>query len=466
MAFNNSWIVSQLIKRGVLIKTEKWDEVKKINQVILDRLKDEKKDKHDETFLDKIQEPVSCFVTFEEEESYQRACHWKETPQRKFLKQELDLQEASEPTDIIWENRHFTPHQRFVKRVAVYIIIVIMLTLSAGTIYFFTKMANTYKFKYPIIKCANTFDKQYSDINDPNYIKKAVDEFNANVNVTEPDSPYYTGVMQCFCQAQKKAKANDRSTDQQAIDVCKAYNSDVLKSKVYGTSVSMIIVVVNQILKMVIISGITWVGEDTNSEQLSSITNGVFIAQFFNTGLLILLVNGNMTEHSPKFFTKYIAGSFYDYMPDWYSEVGAKIVTTMIVNAILPFVTLATSFIIPALKIKLDQKFSGDVYKTKKTSFAAYRELYTGADYVIHFKYAGILNIMFITMMYGLGMPILFPIAAFNFLNQYICERIIVAYTMRQPPALDDKLTVNALSMLRYAPLLFLANGYWMISNQ
>ena len=59
------------------------------------------------------------------------------------------------------------------------------------------------------------------------------------------------------------------------------------------------IVIVNTILKLVTIKGIEWVGEDTNSEQLTSITNGVFIAQFFNTGILILLVNGNMTEHSP-----------------------------------------------------------------------------------------------------------------------------------------------------------------------
>jgi hypothetical protein len=62
-------------------------------------------------------------------------------------------------------------------------------------------------------------------------------------------------------------------------------------------------------------------------------------------------------------------------------------------------------------------------------------------------------------------MPILFPIAAFNYLNQYVCERIIVAFCMKQPPALDDKLTNNALNMLKYAPLLMLFNGYWMISN-
>lgn len=69
-------------------------------------------------------------------------------------------------------------------------------------------------------------------------------------------------------------------------------------------------------------------------------------------------------------------------------------------------------------------------------------------------------------MMYGIGMPLLFPIAGFNLLNQYICERIIVAYYMKQPPALDNKLITNCLKMLKWAPLLMLMNGYWMLSNQ
>jgi hypothetical protein len=37
---------------------------------------------------------------------------------------------------------------------------------------------------------------------------------------------------------------------------------------------------------------------------------------------------------------------------------------------------------------------------------------------------------------------------------------------MRLPPALDDKLTLNALSMLKYAPLLLLFNAYWFVTNR
>lgn len=104
-------------------------------------------------------------------------------------------------------------------------------------------------------------------------------------------------------------------------------------------------------------------------------------------------------------------------MPDWYPNVGFKIVQTMLINSILPYVGLVTAFAVPFVMRLLDRKFSSDMYKTKKTSMAAYKDLFSGKDYVIHFKYSGILNIVYITMLYGVGMPILFPIAAFNFIN-------------------------------------------------
>lgn len=67
--------------------------------------------------------------------------------------------------------------------------------------------------------------------------------------------------------------------------------------------------------------------------------------------------------------------------------------------------------------------------------------------------------------MYGVGMPILFVIGAIFMLNTYISERIVVSYFMRQPPALDDRLTKSALEIIKWAPLFMLFNGFWMISN-
>ena len=46
----------------------------------------------------------------------------------------------------------------------------------------------------------------------------------------------------------------------------------------------------------------------------------------------------------------------------------------------------------------------------------------------MHFQYATILNTVFVTFMYGLALPMLFPIAAFTFLNLYVSEKLLLAY--------------------------------------
>lgn len=58
------------------------------------------------------------------------------------------------------------------------------------------------------------------------------------------------------------------------------------------------IIAINYILKVITISLITWIGYDTYSEQMSKITNGVFVALFFNTGILLLLTNANVADVS------------------------------------------------------------------------------------------------------------------------------------------------------------------------
>jgi hypothetical protein len=252
------------------------------------------------------------------------------------------------------------------------------------------------------------------------------------------------------------------------LPICKQYHDDKTNALILGQGIAFIIVIMNNILKTVTIKMIIWVGEDTQSERLTSITQGVFIAQFFNTGLVLLLVNANLTEYGPKIFTSNFNGPFPDYTAQWYSEVGYKIVQTMLINSVTPFITLFSAITVPVAKRVKDS--GGDmnshtIYNTKQTAMYGFRKLYGGGDYVIHVKYSGMLNVVFVTMMYGFGQPLLFPIGALNLFNTYLSERIIVAYTMRLPPALDSRLLNYAVSQLKWAALLFILNAYWMIGS-
>jgi len=84
----------------------------------------------------------------------------------------------------------------------------------------------------------------------------------------------------------------------------------------------------------------------------------------------------------------------------------------------------------------------------------------------MHYKYSAMLNITFVTMMYGAGMPYLFPVAAISFLSLFIVENYMLFYVYKEPPAYDDKLNIEALEILKYSPLFLVSFGYWMFSNK
>ena len=112
-AYDNSEIINLLKERGAAIKYEQYDEMRRINDKIDEARSDPVK-------LDKFYRPVTAFLTFENEEGLNRMAAYNELIETsdeyigydKLLGEPLEIDDASEPTDIIWENRHFTSWER------------------------------------------------------------------------------------------------------------------------------------------------------------------------------------------------------------------------------------------------------------------------------------------------------------------------------------------------------------------
>lgn len=240
----------------------------------------------------------------------------------------------------------------------------------------------------------------------------------------------------------------------------------MLKAKILGTLISFIVIAINIILKFTILNMVFTIGEDTKSQQNSTVTRGVFLAQFANTGFVVLLVNANLTEHFPKEITKHFKGPYYDYMPLWFVDVAIKIQMAMTINMIMPLIGIAITFTVPLIKRKIDNKNTDDPYVTRSTTLAWYKFFNGPGEYMIHFKYSDALNVCFVCTMYGLAMPLLFPIAAITLLFQQFGEKIAIAWVARLPPAMDNALNNNAISMVGFAPMFLLMNGFWLVDNK
>ena len=97
------------------------------------------------------------------------------------------------------------------------------------------------------------------------------------------------------------------------------------------------------------------------------------------------------------------------------------ILKTMIINAFLPFILLFVGWSIPWLERKIDMRWGNDRYVTKSKSMRKYKEIWSGGEYQSHIKHGEILLVVYVTCLYGIGMPLLFPVAACNFGFQYMC---------------------------------------------
>lgn len=104
-----------------------------------------------------------------------------------------------------------------------------------------------------------------------------------------------------------------------------------------SNGITIVIIGVNLILKKVTIILVKWIGYDTHSEVMAKISKAVLVAVFLNTGILILIVNADLSEVS-KVLGKIFHGSYSDYSPEWFEKIGNTIVNTMLVNAFMPII--------------------------------------------------------------------------------------------------------------------------------
>lgn len=197
--------------------------------------------------------------------------------------------------------------------------------------------------------------------------------------------------------------------------------------------------------------------------------------------------------------------NYSDLDAGWYHELGPQIVKTVFILAFTPYVSLVVSYVTKKPLQWLDSGFpcckpvrklseqqiqdmkdehelmmqdmpEGDRFPfempppstarvTKLTTAQSYVNMYAGPEYILYSQYSQMLVLIFVTFMYGILMPILFPICLFGIINISIVDRWSLTYFFRAPPNYDGKLNEKALSLMSCAPVFMFGLGYWALSN-
>ena len=141
-----------------------------------------------------MQSPCDIFVTFENEEGYNRALKLNQLVEDGILKphfehllgDKLEIEPATEPTDIIWENRHLTNKIRRRRNICVSIVILLMLCASGSVIFVLSTKNRRLKMMYPLTDCVAP-EAKYIGANSKSNFKEwqtdAVNEFFNNRDI-------------------------------------------------------------------------------------------------------------------------------------------------------------------------------------------------------------------------------------------------------------------------------------------
>jgi hypothetical protein len=233
--------------------------------------------------------------------------------------------------------------------------------------------------------------------------------------------------------------------------------------------VSFLIVGVNFALKVLLVELIKSLRLKTVSLETNYTMLTIFVGQFVNTAVLIVLNNASFRDFDGgkgPLSLVFSVGTESDFTVTWYRTVGTTIMRTMISQAIWPLIEFGMFYSLLNATRFFDRSWGNDTFASKVPSVQAYIDIYAGPIYLIHYRYAAILLQVGVAFCYGCTMPPLYGVACVAFVILYINERLLVCYYYREPPCYDEMLTQMTLDITKWVPFVMLPMAFWQLGNR
>lgn len=227
---------------------------------------------------------------------------------------------------------------------------------------------------------------------------------------------------------------------------------------IFTTGASVVVLVINALLGIILRYLADWEGHHSLEYRDTSVAIRLFFAQFFNTAVLLILVNIAWPDISYE-GARYRIGQYTDITSGWYDNVGASLMTTMIINWVSPH----TYYGMSGLCLRWHMRKEGAIPR-----LATQEDLNTsfvGLPMDLALRHAQLLNVVFVTYVFSTGMPLLIPIGAVSFFLNYWVDKVLFVRYYSLPPMTSHGVTRALSGLLPLALLLHLGFGVWMLGS-
>ncbi|CAI2370510.1 unnamed protein product [Moneuplotes crassus] len=494
--FKHYRLIPLMIKRGKAILDENDSKRKEIEKKILYE------------YSSDYTTPIEAYIIFENEEAYQRSLRMNYTRVCcfDFTEHHINVQKVAttkskefdfsiktviQPTNIRYENKHKSRWESFARWIVAITIIGIVMVIGFTLLLITQQTKGLLNRSYPEIDCELLSESYASKAM---LLKFAVTEwYNIHDQGISRESilKLSTSNLQCYCQnlqselgyrnaSQKIYKVQTRGIILEA-PLCRDYlfaKRIVIASVFLGPA---ILETINFGIRAAINLSMRILRMENKTIEASTAMVIDFILTFFNSSIVILIMNANFKETGLPL--KFINGYYTDFNAKWYIIVAPIFITPMFIRCVLQPVKMIVGWVLKKLLIIFDKRryilskicFSilkrndknnrTGVFTNKKTNLE-FANLRSGGTLNLHSPYSQVLVAIMICFMYGLGLPILFPLTFFFIAVIYLTFKIGVVYWFQRPPQFESALSTIFLYHLKYASLLFCGFSYWMLCNR
>lgn len=152
----------------------------------------------------------------------------------------------------------------------------------------------------------------------------------------------------CYCKNEGYAQLANSP-------ICSTYFNQYLGGEALGELVTVVITIMNIVIRYYCIFLINWVGYWTVTAQITAVMVSVFISTFFNTAILLLLADANLSQIKTLSWIPGIQkGPFPDLTEEWYIVIAPSLILTMVLNALSPVFEIVGALVGGAVKKSLD----------------------------------------------------------------------------------------------------------------
>ena len=345
-----------------------------------------------------------------------------------------------------------------------------------------TADCSMYEFKYsgdPSWESSYVFDND-----DTTSSKFSRIDISKNVHADFYNNSYPDDAMLgCFCLWIESSEEYSQQTSYVAFRnpgtgmdeyLCSDFFSEYTTIEAMSTLAVFTVVVVNELLKSVFGHLVEFEGHETETEQILAHCIKLFGTMMMNTGLLVLLISGNLDYFTGGkqgvlkrvlSFSNLMSGSLSELDMNWYLTVGSSICYTMIINTYTVNTKILKDYVQIGLTRCLDRGCTLDMSRTKAKIQIQLENLYSGPKMQLQERYASLFVIYFVCVIFSPGMPFLWIAAAGCFFFTYIIERWAFLRMYRLPPKYGSALAETTTEILPLGILAHVIFAAWTFSS-